>query len=789
MFDPLPTGPRLLAPSKVPAAEPTPAQAAGFAGFLATLEGAVRTPQVLSSAAGQAEMTEARNLVSEEDLPKAVSVDGPVTHERLQGKHHVRTEQAILSSPQVPEMRNSALRLSEGPAAEVAEASPSPRPTKLDSEPHRKGVLMEGAPLRKERHDDMAPDLHVSGEVLSADHPDLVVRIGARGPSQLDASEGALAPTHPEPRAATEERIARALVAASDPEAKAREPEDVEIPARAAVSPLADEVTWHEPGWVRLAAKASSLETPPAQPLPSAMGVASRADWSRPSEAILDIAGRRQSAARRADEPVPVTQAAAVTLTKNAQDAPPVPHAVRVNDGIRGMEDSVVSIGDPAVSGVGEEGADPSPRDVVFDPLPRVEGAMPLAATRIPTEGAGRAIPDVDAPSSLEARPAAPAENLRLSPSIPAKTLAAGPSENPARQNDQKLSASPRGGSSESGDWPAQPIQPVRFSPVAIGAQPSGNAVTAVSKREAPRTTIPISGATNEASTSSETLTPSSGPAERPGFVFGAFRAEPVVTTDPVGAKQVKLEGTMTARSDRTGETAVPPLTDAEPSETTPFDEPFTRVRLTPLETREGRGVPQLDAEGQSVRTSPAPASRGDWHALPSSGVSEPFRVDGAQNEVTPPMPPERPIGMAPTEMRQVEAPAAPRPLPLPQQLAAAVTGAADGRVEIRLDPEELGRVVLQMQSDGDRISLTITTERVETSDLLRRHLQELAQEFRALGYRSVDLGFGGGDGARSGAGRGQATPAALPMDASDEVPPQSVAKPAPGKAGLDLRL
>ncbi|MBB3711347.1 hypothetical protein FHS00_000909 [Limimaricola variabilis] len=144
---------------------------------------------------------------------------------------------------------------------------------------------------------------------------------------------------------------------------------------------------------------------------------------------------------------------------------------------------------------------------------------------------------------------------------------------------------------------------------------------------------------------------------------------------------------------------------------------------------------------------------------------------------------------MAPTEMRQVEAPTAPRPLPLPQQLAAAVTGASDGRVEIRLDPEELGRVVLQMQSDGDRISLTITTERAEISDLLRRHLQELAQEFRALGYRSIDLGFGGGDGARSGAGRGQATPSALPTDASDDVPPQSVSEPAPGRAGLDLRL
>lgn len=788
MFDPLPTGPRLPAPSKVPAAEPTPVRAAGFAGFLTALEGTVRTPPALPDAAKQAGMNEAGDVVSE-DLPEAVSVDESAMHERRPAKRQAKAEQVMPSFPQGSVVKNPTSPMPGGREAGGAEKSPPLPLTKLDGAPNLTGevVMMEGTAPQVVCRDKMTRDVAITGEALSTDHPDPAVRRGARGLSQLDAYEGALVPTRPEPRPAIEETIAPALVAALGPEAKTWASDDVEIPARAAVSPPADKGTGYEPGWDRLVAKASSLETPPVQPLPSAMGVASRADWSHPSEAILDMAGRRQSAARRADEPVPVKQAAAVTLTKYAQDAPPVPHAAPVSDESWGMEASVVSIADPVVSGVGEEGADPSPRDVGFDPLPRVEGAMPLAATRTPTEGAEKSIQGVDAPSSPEARPVAPVEDQGLLPSIPATTLAAGSSENPARQNDQMLSASPRSGISESSDWPARLVQLMRFNSVAIGAQPSGNAVTAVLKREAPRTMIPISGTRNEASISSERLTPSSGAAERPGFVLGALRAEPVVTTDPVGAMQVKSEGTLTARSDRIGETAVPPVTDAEPSEAPPFEEPFTRVRLTPSEAREGRGVLQNSAEGPSVRTSPAPASRGDWHALPSSGVSEPLRVDGAPNEVTPPMPPERPFGMAPTEMRQAEAPSAQRPLP--QQLAAAVTGAADGRVEIRLDPEELGRVVLQMQSDGDRISLTITTERAETSDLLRRHLQELAQEFRALGYRSIDLGFGGGDGARSGAGQGQATPAALPMDASDEVPPQSVSEPAPGKAGLDLRL
>ena len=138
--------------------------------------------------------------------------------------------------------------------------------------------------------------------------------------------------------------------------------------------------------------------------------------------------------------------------------------------------------------------------------------------------------------------------------------------------------------------------------------------------------------------------------------------------------------------------------------------------------------------------------------------------------------------------------PGAPTARPVAQQIAAAITGAAEGRVEIRLDPEELGRVALQLQTDGDRVSLVITAERAETSELLRRHLHELAQEFRAMGYRSVDLGFGGQGGAH---GRGSGAPGVRP-DTGTEPPPQGpdvetstgpFPGPSPVGAGLDLRM
>lgn len=78
------------------------------------------------------------------------------------------------------------------------------------------------------------------------------------------------------------------------------------------------------------------------------------------------------------------------------------------------------------------------------------------------------------------------------------------------------------------------------------------------------------------------------------------------------------------------------------------------------------------------------------------------------------------------------------------QQIAAAVT-THQGRVtEIALNPEELGRVRLTMTALDTTITLNVLAERPETTDLLRRHIDALAQEFRALGYDDINFSFGG---------------------------------------------
>lgn len=78
------------------------------------------------------------------------------------------------------------------------------------------------------------------------------------------------------------------------------------------------------------------------------------------------------------------------------------------------------------------------------------------------------------------------------------------------------------------------------------------------------------------------------------------------------------------------------------------------------------------------------------------------------------------------------------------QQLAIAVSKHPDGVTELVLSPEELGRVSLSVKSIDGVVTIAILTERPETQDLMRRHIEALAQEFRSLGFHSAEFSFSG---------------------------------------------
>ena len=78
------------------------------------------------------------------------------------------------------------------------------------------------------------------------------------------------------------------------------------------------------------------------------------------------------------------------------------------------------------------------------------------------------------------------------------------------------------------------------------------------------------------------------------------------------------------------------------------------------------------------------------------------------------------------------------------QQIADAVQSLPNRPVEITLNPEELGRLKLQLITSEAGIAVHVSAERPETMDLLRRHIGILDQEFLKLGFEDVAFSFAG---------------------------------------------
>ena len=136
----------------------------------------------------------------------------------------------------------------------------------------------------------------------------------------------------------------------------------------------------------------------------------------------------------------------------------------------------------------------------------------------------------------------------------------------------------------------------------------------------------------------------------------------------------------------------------------------------------------------------------------------------------------------------------APPNAPAPVQMQILQALSAGGAVtELRLAPEELGHVRIEMRQDGDRLVMTVSAERQDTLDLLRRHASELAADLRSSGQTGLDLSFG----RWSGADR-QADPPAQPLasgasGAENPLPSAApivaaMSSPVPG-SGLYLRI
>lgn len=91
--------------------------------------------------------------------------------------------------------------------------------------------------------------------------------------------------------------------------------------------------------------------------------------------------------------------------------------------------------------------------------------------------------------------------------------------------------------------------------------------------------------------------------------------------------------------------------------------------------------------------------------------------------------------------------------IPLPEETRAILrqitppTADHEGAVEIALFPKDLGQVRLDIQHGSTGTHITVSTDRPETLELIRRHSAELIAEFRGAGLSNPVISFAVADG------------------------------------------
>lgn len=282
-------------------------------------------------------------------------------------------------------------------------------------------------------------------------------------------------------------------------------------------------------------------------------------------------------------------------------------------------------------------------------------------------------------------------------------------------------------------------------------------------------------------------------PAARDGATAGAG----VAAQKPEAPALVPADRTATARSPSLPRPALPPTRgDSSPS----------AVQATPSTIRPdappagGPAGPWAPPSARDVTmalvATPTDTAENDRARLPNLAGHEgkpPGERPGAEPALAPvekpadPMQPSRNAASPPGGAGSTPATAP----SIIAQISAVARGLPDGPVEIRLSPEELGRVQLSLQRGETMTTVLVVAERPETLELMRRNIAELARELGDLGHAGLSFSFAQGHAQPQSA---RAAPEAATAIAVEGPPPPNqgtTTPPAPLPAGrtLDLRL
>ncbi len=276
----------------------------------------------------------------------------------------------------------------------------------------------------------------------------------------------------------------------------------------------------------------------------------------------------------------------------------------------------------------------------------------------------------------------------------------------------------------------------------------------------------------------------------RPGVQAGQAVDDPAIPDD--GAMETGPASPATKAAERTAVPVQPPR--AGLAEHTPES-----VRVAPAGAAGADG-----ASMGETRQAPPPEASATRAAATGATVAVHAGSNSAGGSDPLPAAHEAALGLVPGADPTLGARAADRPHPVGQavahlppgfghRLAEAVVQLPDRTIELTLTPEELGRVRMTLATHDGTLTLAIHTDRPETIDLMRRHIDQLAQDFRDLGFSDLSFSFGHDDSARyGGSDARQADITAAEPAAPTLVPIPSI----PGRGprgepdgGIDLRL
>jgi flagellar hook-length control protein FliK len=124
------------------------------------------------------------------------------------------------------------------------------------------------------------------------------------------------------------------------------------------------------------------------------------------------------------------------------------------------------------------------------------------------------------------------------------------------------------------------------------------------------------------------------------------------------------------------------------------------------------------------------------------------------------------------------------------QQLAVAIRRSEGGEIEIALEPEELGKVRMTLTPHDTRIAVSVMVERLETLDLIRRHIDALTNDLRQQGYSQVAFDFAQGQNQQGHKSQADVPARVASADTAPLPDAGTITPRRPVRAGgLDLRL